>query len=261
MLKYVLLFMIIGSVIAVAVDKPIAVGLEHEKKLGKTLPMNLEFQDSEGKTRTLKEIITKPTVLALVYYHCPGICSPMLTSLSEVVDIADVETGKDYQLLTISFDPRETYDIAARWKKNYLNGMKRAINPNDWLFMVGDSSNVAKIADAVGFRYQSDGKDDFIHSGSLIMISPEGKITRYLLGTSYLPFDFKMAIVESSKGISSPPITKLLAYCFSYDPKGQQYVFNINKVVGTVIFLGVGIFFVVLLVKGRKKTNSGVNND
>lgn len=133
--------------------------------------------------------------------------------------------------------------------------MTRALKDDDWLFMVGDSSNVAKIADAVGFRYKSDGKDDYIHAGAIVMISPNGKITRYLLGTTYLPFDFKMAIVESSKGIASPPITKLLEYCFSFDPEGNKYVFNFNKVAGTVIFLGVGIFFIVLLVKGRKKTN------
>lgn len=248
------------SIKATTDDKPLEVGIEHEKKLGNMLPLDLEFRNSGGETRTLKEIIKKPTVLALVYYHCPGICSPLLTSLGEVIDRADVEPGKDYQILTISFDPRETYEVAARWKKNYFNGMERAIADEDWLFMVGDSANVAKITDAVGFRYKSDGKDDFVHSGALIMISPEGKITRYLLGTSYLAFDFKMAIIEASKGIASPPITKLLAYCFSYDPDGKKYVFNFNKVAGTVIFLGVGIFFVVLLVKGRKKTNTGVNN-
>lgn len=241
-------------------DKPLEVGIEHEKKLGGTLPLDLQFRNSDGKVMNLKDIINKPTVLALVYYRCPGICSPLLTSLGEVMDKADVQPGKDYQVLTISFDTRETYDIADRWKKNYLEGMNRTIAPEDWFFMVGDSTNVAKITDAVGFRYKSDGKDDYIHSGALIMISPEGKITRYLLGTSYLPFDFKMAIIEASKGIASPPITKLLAYCFSYDPDGKKYVFNFNKVAGTVIFLGVGIFFVVLLVKGRKKTNSGVQN-
>lgn len=260
MLKFILLFILVNTTLILAKDKPLEVGIEHEKKLGTVLPLDLQFRDSEGKTSTLRDIIKKPTVLALVYYHCPGICSPLLTSLSQVVDKADIEPGKDYQLLTISFDHRETFDIASRWKKNYLNGMERAINPDDWKFMVGDSVNIAKIADAVGFRFKSDGKNDYIHAGALMMISPEGKITRYLLGTSYLPFDFKMAVVESSKGIATPPITKFLAYCFSYDPKGNKYVFNFNRVAGTVIFLGVGIFFVVLLVKGRKKTNTGVNN-
>jgi len=252
--------MFLSTMFLRADDKPLEIGIEHDKKLGNILPLDLQFRNSDGKYMTLKEIIKKPTVLALVYYRCPGICSPLLTSLGEVVDKADIEPGKDYQVLTISFDSRETYDIAAKWKMNYFNGMTRSLADKDWLFMVGDSTNVAKIADAVGFRFKSDGKDDFIHAGALMMISPEGKITRYLLGTSYLPFDFKMAVIESAKGIAAPPITKLLAYCFSYDPEGNKYVFNFNKVAGTVIFLGAGIFFVVLLVKGRKKTNSGVNN-
>jgi protein SCO1/2 len=260
MFKNIIVLMLLSTFFVFAKDKPLEVGIEHEKKLGNMLPLELEFRDSDGTIRSLKDIINKPTVLALVYYRCPGICSPLLTSLGEVIDKADVQPGKDYQILTISFDTRETYDIAAKWKNNYLNGMTRTVSENDWRFMVGDSTNVARIADAVGFRYMSDGKDDYIHAGALIMISPEGKITRYLLGTSYLPFDFKMAIAEAGKGIATPPITKLLAYCFSYDPEGNKYVFNFNRVAGTVIFLGVGIFFVVLLVKGRKKTNTGVDN-
>lgn len=260
MFRLIIFLMLFNFMFIFAEDKPLEIGIEHDKKLGNMLPLDLEFRNSTGEMRKLRDIIKKPTVLALVYYRCPGICSPLLTSLGEVIDRADIEPGKDYQILTISFDPRETYDIAARWKDNYFEGMKRSLNNDDWLFMVGDSLNVAKIADAVGFRYKFDGKDDYIHAGALMMISPEGKITRYLLGTSYLPFDFKMAILESSKGIASPPITKLLEYCFSYDPEGNKYVFNFNKVAGTVIFLGVGIFFVVLLVKGRKKTNIGVNN-
>ncbi len=255
MLKIITFILLINITLVFADEKPLEIGIEHNKKLGTFLPMELQFRNSSGEVRTLKDIIKKPTVLSLVYYHCPGICSPLLTSLSEVIDKADIEPGKDYQILTISFDTLETYDIAAKWKKNYLDGMTRALDDDDWLFMVGDSSNVAQISNAVGFRYKSDGKDDYIHAGAIMMISPNGKITRYLLGTTYLPFDFKMAIVESSKGIASPPITKLLEYCFSYDPEGNKYVFNFNKVAGTVIFLGVGIFFIVLLVKGRKKTN------
>lgn len=260
MIKFIIGIILFAAVSAFSEDKPLAVGLEHEKKLGKMLPMDLKFQNSDGRILTLKEIITKPTVLSLVYYHCPGICTPLLNSLTEVIDDSKIEPGKDYKVLTISFDTKETYQTAAKWKNNYLNSMSRALKPEDWYFMVGDSMNVARITDAVGFRYKSDGKKDFIHSGALVVLSPEGKITRYLLGTDFLPFDFKMAVVEASKGVASPPITKLLAYCYSYDPEGKKYVFNFTKVAGTFIFLGAGVFFLVLIIKGRKKTNSGVNN-
>lgn len=243
------------------VEDRLEVGIEHEKKLGTFIPMELEFVDSEGYKKTLGHLIDKPTVLALVYYHCPGICSPLLNSLGEVIDKASITPGKDYKVITISFDPRENHEVAKKWKTNYLSAMNRPISQNDWIFMTGDSANIAKITDAVGFRYKPDGEGDFVHAGTLIMIAPDGKITRYLLGTEYSPFDFKLAITEASKGVAAPPISKVLAYCFSYDPEGRTYVFNFNKVAGTIIFLGVGIFFIVLLVKGRsKKVSKGEEN-
>ena len=133
MYKFIILFMFLSTMFLLAEDKPLEIGIEHDKKLGNILPLDLQFRNSDGKYMTLKEIIKKPTVLALVYYRCPGICSPLLTSLGEVVDKADIEPGKDYQVLTISFDSRETYDLAAKWKKNYFNGMTRSLADKDWL--------------------------------------------------------------------------------------------------------------------------------
>ncbi len=255
MKKYIKIFVFLFLVsVNLKAEATLEIGIEHDKKLGKFVDLDLEFTDSEGNKKKLREIITKPTVLSLVYYHCPGICSPLLTNLGKVIDQAKVEPGKDYHVITISFDPRETPELAKKWKKNYLSSLERPVSEDFWTFMVGDSLNIAKITDQVGFRYKSDGKDDFIHSGALIVLGTDGKINRYLLGIDYLPFDFKMAIIESSKGISAPPISRLLAYCYSYDPEGKKYVFNVTKVAGTIIFLGAGIFFVVLLIKGRKKS-------
>lgn len=260
MKKFILLFFLFNSLVLPKLfsEDKLEIGIEHDKKLGQYVDLNLSFTNSEGKVQKLKDIIKKPTVLSLVYFHCPGICSPLLTNLGKVIDEAKVEPGKDYQVLTISFDPKEDAPLAAKWKKNYLNSVERPINPNDWTFMVGDSLNIAKITDQVGFRYKSDGKEDFIHAGALIVIGTDGKINRYLLGTEFMPFDFKMAVYESAKGISAPPISRLLAYCYSYDPQGKTYVFNINKIAGTVIFLGAGLLLTFLLVKGRsKKSNKG----
>jgi len=261
MINYLYIFIVLILVSAnIKADTSLEIGIEHDKKLGKFVDLNLEFTDSEGNKKKLKDIISKPTVLSLVYYHCPGICSPLLTNLAKVIDEAKVEPGKDYQVLTISFDPRETSELAKKWKKNYISSLERPFNEDFWTFMVGDSLNIAKITDQVGFRYKSDGKEDFIHAGALIVLGIDGKINRYLLGTEYLPFDFKMAVIESSKGVSAPPISRILAYCYSYDPEGKKYVFNVTKVAGTIIFLGAGIFLAVLIIKGRKKTNKGELN-
>ncbi len=234
-------------------EKPPEVGIV--EKLDTTISMDLVFTDSDGKEKTLKEIIDKPTILALVYYRCPGICSPLLTEMGDITDKVDLELGKDFQNLSISFDAREGTDLALKWKKEYHSAMKNhKMTDDNWRFMTGDSSNIKKLTDAVGFYFKPDGKGDFIHAGALIVLDKNGKVIRYLLGTQFLPFDFKMSVIEASKGHSVPTVSKMLEYCFSYDPEGNTYVFNFTKVVGTFIFLGIGIFFIVLVIKGRKKT-------
>jgi len=239
-------------------DKPPEVGVV--EKLGDELPLDLVFTNSKNEQRTLKEIITKPTVLSLVYYNCPGICSPLLTSMSEVMDKVDLEPGRHFQAITISFDHREGPDKAERWKKNYLASMKRQFNENDWEFMVGDSVSIRKLTDAVGFYFKPDGVD-YVHAGSLFILTPDGRISRYMLGTQYNPFDLKMSLTDAADGKSMPTIAKFLQFCYNYDPEGKTYVFNITKVAGTVIFLVVGLFFVVLLITGKSKKSKTEKND
>ncbi len=227
-----------------------------EEHLGKTIPLDLSFTNSDGKKYKLSELIDKPTIIACVYYECPGICSPLLTGLSEVVDKVELNPGEDFQVLTVSFNHRESPELAKKWQKNHFSSLKRKdMSPNDWKFMVGDSVSIRALTDALGFYYKEDGKD-FIHAASLIVLSPKGKITRYLTGTQFLPFDVKMALIEASEGKATPTINKILEYCFSYDPEGNKYVFNFNKIAGTIIFASIGLFFAVLLIKGRKKNKN-----
>jgi protein SCO1/2 len=225
-----------------------------EEKLNSYVPMDLTFTDSDGKLRQLKDIIKIPTILSLVYYRCPGICSPMLTSMAETMGKLNMKPGVDFQGLTISFNHKEDYTLAAGKKKNYLANMNKPIPPEDWIWMAGDSVSIRKLTDAVGFYFKKDSSGEFIHTGALIILAPDGKITRYLNGTDFLVADLEMALREAAKGEARPTISKLIAWCFSYDPEGKRYIFDINKVAGTIIFLGIGTFFVVLLVKGRKKS-------
>jgi protein SCO1 len=229
-----------------------------EERLDHQIPLDLTFTDSEGKTQQLKDLIDKPVVLMLVYYNCPGICSPLLSATQGLVDkTEDLIPGKDYRILTVSFDHNETPELAAKFKKNYFTAMERKkLQPDDWKFMVGDSATVRALTDAAGFYFKPAGEKDFTHAGALIVLSPDGKVTRYLFpgnNMTFLPFNLKMSVAEASKGISSPTINKVLQFCFSYDPEGKTYVFNITKVIGSIMFLGIGIFFTVLVIKGRKK--------
>jgi protein SCO1/2 len=225
-----------------------------EEKLGNTIPMDVYLFDINGDTVYLRDIYDKPTIINFVYYRCPGICSPLMDGLAEVIDKSDLVIGEDYQAITISFDPRESAMLAERKRNNYQNLMEKAdLAKEGWTFYTADSANIAQLTDVTGFRFKPVG-NDFIHSATLIITSPQGKITRYMNGIYFLPFELKMSILDASEGKTGPTINKVLQFCYSLDPEGQEYVFNITKVAGTlIIFFGLIIFLVLILSK-RKKT-------
>lgn len=250
-LFYFLIIFIFLVSIAYSEKTPPEVGIEEQ--LGTTIPLDLRFVSSKGDTIALRDLIDKPTILAFAYYNCPGICTPLLTGLSETVDIIDLEPGKDYRLLTISFDHTEGSELAEKWRKTYAEGMKRKIPFEAWHFMTGDSINIKKLTSAVGYYFKSDGKEDFIHPACVISLSANGKVVRYLFGTKFLPFDLKMAVIEAQEGKVTPTINKVLDFCFSYDPQGRKYVLDVTKIAGAISLFFVAIFLVILIVKGRKK--------
>lgn len=221
--------------------------------LDEYLPTDIYLIDEKNQRVLLTDLIDKPTVINFVYFRCPGICSPLMEGLSKVMDESDLIPGVDYQVLTISFDPRETIDLGIKKKANYLNLVRKkdAISKG-WKFFVSDSASIVKGTNAVGFKYKRTGQD-FAHAAAVIVVSPKGKITRYLTGIYFLPFDFKMAIIEASKGTSAPTINKIMQYCFSYDPVGKAYVLNVTKISGTLILFVAFLFFIVLIFKPKSK--------
>jgi len=223
--------------------------------LDEFLPTDIYLINENNQRVLLSDIIDKPTIINWVYFRCPGICSPLMEGLANVMDASDLVAGVDYQVLTISFDPSETIELGIRKKTSYLNlvDKKEAISQG-WKFFVSDSASIVKGTNAVGFKYKRTGKD-FVHAASVTVVSPKRKITRYLNGIYFLPFDFKMAIIESSKGMSAPTINKIMQYCFSYDPVGQAYVLNVTKISGTLILFVAMIFFLVLIFKPKRKIN------
>jgi protein SCO1/2 len=225
------------------------------EKLNQYIPLDALLVNENGDTVVIGDLIDKPTILNFVYYRCPGICSPLMDGLADVMDAMDLELGKDYQALTISFDPRETTVLAIRKKNNYLNLMdKKEEAKEGWRFFTGDSINIKKLTDATGFRYKSTG-NDFIHAAALIIVDPHGKITRYLNGIYFLPFEMKMTLLDAAEGKAGPTINRVLQYCYSYDPEGQKYALNIFKVTGTlIIFMGLILFLVLVLFRKRKTT-------
>ncbi len=224
-----------------------------EERLDEYIPDDIMLIDTEGNPVRLYDMLDKPTVIALVYYRCPGICSPFMGAMAEVVSRSDLAPGIDYQILNISFDPREGPELARTNRNNYHNLLTREIDPEGWRFFVTDSLNAARITDAVGFRYKRAGLD-FLHTAAMIFVSNEGKITRYLHGTYFLPIDLKMAVVETAAGRSGPSFSRVLAYCYSFDPEGQRYVLNVTKIAGTLILFFALVIFGGLVIFRPKKT-------
>lgn len=233
-----------------AQSEKIDVGIDEQ--LGEYLPLHLKFQNSNGDTLLLVDVIDGPVLLALVYYECPGICSPLLNELAWSVDKLQMEPIEDFKVITLSFNHRETPAVAANWKRNYLASMKRPFPDDAWLFLTGDSTSIHKLTDKVGF-YFIPSEEDFIHAGSVIAVSPKGKISRYLFGTSFNPFDLKMALIDAQAGKTNPTIAKVLQFCFSFDPEGRKYTLNITRIIGSIMLLSAGIFFMVLMIKKKKK--------
>ncbi|MGE5679767.1 MAG: SCO family protein [Bacillota bacterium] len=232
-------------------NKHVKIGID--EKLGSAIPLDLTFLNENGEKVKLSSLVTRPTVLALVYYHCPSICSPLLMGLAEVVDRTDLEPGKDYNILTISFDPRETPESARRWKNEHLHAMRKVFPASSWSFMTGDSINIRKLTDAAGFYYQNDRDSNYAHMSTLIVLSPKGKISRYIFGTQFLPADLKMAVKNAEQGQTMPTVNKILAFCFSYERQGDKYVLNITRLIGTVTLFMAAVVFTVLTISGRKK--------
>lgn len=228
----------------------IAIGIDEH--LGAKLPMNAVFVKANGDTLKLSEMINKPFLLDLVYYNCPGICHPLLTELVWAVDRIQMEPGKTFQVVALSFDPKEHHLVAAKWKKNYLSSMKRKMSEDSWLFLTGDSVNIKKITDVVGFHYEPNDKN-FVHAGAVVSVSPDGKLSRYIYGSTFNPFDLKMALIDAQNEETRPTSAKLLQLCFSYDPSGRTYTLNITRIIGSVMMLAVFIFLGVLVFKKKKK--------
>jgi protein SCO1/2 len=226
------------------------------EKLDQYIPMDARLVNIDGDTVIIGDLIDKPTILNFVYYRCPGICSPLMDGLSKAMDGNDMVLGEDYQALTISFDPREGPFLAVKKKNNYLNLMEKKEEAEEgWLFFTSDSASIAELTEAAGFRYKPTG-NDFIHSATLIILDPKGKITRYMNGIYFLPFELKMSLLEAAEGKSGPTINRVLQYCYSYDPEGQSYVLNITKVSATLIlFFAVVLLLVLFLFRKRKTKN------
>ena len=237
-------------------------GLENvgfDQNLGRQVDLNLEFTDSNGEKVRLGDYFgDKPVVLSLVYYECPMLCTMELNGLVKALRaISLFQPGEDFELVTVSFDPGETPELAAKKKEEYLGIYRREGAEDGWHFLVGDESQIRALADAVGFRYEYDKETDlYRHASGIVTLTPDGRASRYQFGVEYSARDLQFALIEASdNGIGSLADAAML-YCFHYDPATGKYglvIMNTVRVFAALTVLLLAGFMTVNFLRDRRR--------
>lgn len=232
--------------------------------LNQQLPFNLTFTDDTGKQIKLGDYFGKrPSILALVYYQCPMLCSEELNGLTSALQMVNFKPGKDFDVIVASIDPSEGTDLAASKKRSYLKRYGHPETANGWHFLTGTQPNIDALAQAVGFGYTKipgpDGKlDQFAHASSIQIITPQGKIAQYYMGVEYSPKDLRLGLVEASSNKIGSPVDNILTYCYHYDPGTNKHSLIVARVVqlgGLLTLLILGGFMYLMFRRDVKQTH------
>ncbi|HEX4046607.1 MAG TPA: SCO family protein [Elusimicrobiota bacterium] len=216
-----------------------------DQNLGTSVPLDAPFRDASGRTVRLRGLLQgKPAVLALVYYKCPMLCTETLNGLVRALRAISFDAGRQYDVVVVSFDPRETPALAAAKKTLYVERYGRAGGARGWSFLTGGEPSIRRLAGAAGFRYAYDPElDQYAHATGLVVLTPAGRISRYLYGVEYAAGDLRLALVEASAGTIGTPVDQLLLYCYHYDPLTGKYglvVTRALRVAGVLTVLLIG---------------------
>jgi protein SCO1 len=236
-------------------------GVDVSEQLDKPLPLDAYFRDHTGKVVRLRDFFDgkRPVALTLAYHSCKVVCSMVLGAEVEALKGQPWTLGKEFRAITISIDPRDTPAIAAKKRKQMLALYGRAAE--GWDFLVGDEANIARVARAVGFKYNYDRRQDqYAHPAVLMLTKPNGELARYLHGLEFAQNDVRLGLLEASQGRSISTIEKAIMYCYTYDPIGAKYVVvarNVMKLAGgiTVILLG-GFLLIMWRREARQRRAS-----
>jgi len=224
-----------------------------EQRLNETLPLDLMFKDEDNRDVRLGEYFNRrPVVLAFVYYECPMLCSQVMNGVTSALTALDESAGSDYEVVAVSFDPRETPMMAAAKKKSYVDRYNRANAAHGFHFLTGSEASIKALTAAAGFNYAWDEQtQQFAHASGFVVATPAGKLSRYFFGIEYAPRDIKFALIESSAGRVGSLVDQVLLYCYHYDPKTGSYSFVAMKAVqlGGAFTLLALVGFVVVAIR------------
>ena len=218
-----------------------------DQQLDAQVPPDLRFRDEAGREVRLGDYFgRKPVILTLVYYECPMLCTQVLNGLTSALGVLSFSIGQEFDIVTVSFDPKETPELAAAKKAAYLDRYKREGAGRGWHFLTGDERSIAALTKVVGFRYAYNSSiDQYAHVSGIMVLTPEGRLSRYFYGIEYGPRDVRLALIEAADRRIGTPADQLLLYCFHYDPKSARYSLAIMRLVRTL-----GVATVLAMVGG-----------
>jgi protein SCO1 len=234
--------------------------VQFDQNLGVQVPLGLPFRDETGRAVQLSQYFNgRPVVLALVYYECPMLCTQALNGLVKSLKVLALEPGRDYNVVTVSFNPKETPVQAAEKKDHYLQLLKRAGASDGWHFLTGDETAIRLLTDTVGFHYVYDEvTKQYAHPTGVIVLTPEGKTSKYIYGIDYGPRDLRLALVEASDHRVGTPVDRLLLYCYHYDPTTGKYglvLMSVLRIAGVLTVVCIVGFIVIM--RQREKRQAG----
>jgi len=227
--------------------------VKFDQRLDAAVPLDLQFRDEAGRDVRLADFVhDRPVILSLVYYECPMLCTQVLNGLSTSLKQLDsLSIGEDFQVVTISIDPKETAELAARKKKAYVAALGAEGGDKGWHFLTGDAASIAAVSEAVGFRYFYDEEiGEYAHPGGMVILTPDGRVSRYFIDVVFPRLDLRLALVESSEGRIGNLIDAVTLLCYRHDPTTGKYglaVTNVLRLLGglTAVLLGGSIFFML----------------
>ncbi|HEY1463510.1 MAG TPA: SCO family protein [Terriglobales bacterium] len=241
-------------------------GLKHvgiEQHLNEQLPLDLPFKDETGKNVKLGDYFGKrPVILSLVYYRCPMLCGQLLQGLESALRVVDFNPGKEFDVITVSFDPTDTPAEATAKKAEIMARYKRPGSEAGWHFLTGPQESIAALTKAVGFQYQYDNRtQQFAHATAIAVVTPQGKLAQYYYGIDFPPKDLRLAIIQASQDHIGTVVDQVLLYCYHYDPDAGRYsalIFRVLQVAGGVTILVLGSFILVMIRMGSGPKHQNV---
>lgn len=234
------------------------------EKLGQSLSKDLQFTDDQGQAVTLGQYFKseRPVIMAMIYYSCPNLCNFQLNGLIDVIHkMKGGVAGKDYDVVAVSMDHTETYDLAAKKKANYMDALKQPGAEKGWHFLVGSEENVKKLADELGFKFKwNDQIKQFAHAAATYIVTPQGMISRYLHGIEFSAATLRLSLVEASSGKIGNIVEQFALFCFQFNPSKSKYVlrsYNIMRLGALLTVLLLAVFLVPYWLREKNKQAPG----